>query len=233
MAEFDPWKETPRKSIIVLLLSIFSFFTTIGFANDVIALGYEEPLRFVLGVILSGVFAVLYAVGGTRMRKKWWKAVIPICIVQFLVMGYTANRFPDRPIPSTIDAIELHRLHIRFIWDSAAIIAAVSLGYGGFFHVAVNEARRYVKTRTDNILYANEMTAARQIQQVILPDPNQIFPGFAVESVYKPAREVGGDFFQILPVDTSNLLVVIGDVAGKGLPAAMLVTANRFHPCDR
>jgi serine phosphatase RsbU (regulator of sigma subunit) len=45
-----------------------------------------------------------------------------------------------------------------------------------------------------------------------------------VESVYQPAQQVGGDFFQILPVGDGGLLVVIGDVAGKGLPAAMLVS---------
>jgi len=45
-----------------------------------------------------------------------------------------------------------------------------------------------------------------------------------VESVYKPAQQVGGDFFQILPVEGGGLLIVLGDVAGKGLPAAMLVS---------
>ena len=48
--------------------------------------------------------------------------------------------------------------------------------------------------------------------------------GFHVESIYQPAQEVGGDFFQILPVAKGGLLVVVGDVAGKGLPAAMLVS---------
>jgi serine phosphatase RsbU (regulator of sigma subunit) len=45
-----------------------------------------------------------------------------------------------------------------------------------------------------------------------------------VESVYQPAQQVGGDFFQVLPAHRGGLLIVIGDVAGKGLPAAMLVS---------
>jgi len=45
-----------------------------------------------------------------------------------------------------------------------------------------------------------------------------------VESVYQPAQQVGGDFFQILPACNGGLLIVVGDVAGKGLPAAMLVS---------
>ncbi len=69
-----------------------------------------------------------------------------------------------------------------------------------------------------------ELAAAQQVQQVLLPEAIEEVPGFAVESVYQPAQQVGGDFFQVLPAGDGGLLVVVGDVAGKGLPAAMLVS---------
>ena len=69
-----------------------------------------------------------------------------------------------------------------------------------------------------------ELAAAQQVQQVLLPEQIEPVPGFAVETVYQPAQQVGGDFFQILPDGNGGLLVVVGDVAGKGLPAAMLVS---------
>jgi serine phosphatase RsbU (regulator of sigma subunit) len=69
-----------------------------------------------------------------------------------------------------------------------------------------------------------ELAAAQQVQQVLLPEQIETVPGFAVETVYEPAQQVGGDFFQILPDGEGGLLVVVGDVAGKGLPAAMLVS---------
>jgi hypothetical protein len=69
-----------------------------------------------------------------------------------------------------------------------------------------------------------EMAAAREVQQIILPEQIERVPGFSIESAYVPAQQVGGDFFQILPAPESSLLLVIGDVAGKGLPAAMLVS---------
>ncbi len=69
-----------------------------------------------------------------------------------------------------------------------------------------------------------EMAAAREVQQVMLPEEIETVPGFQVETAYKPAQQVGGDFFQILPAPEGSLLLVIGDVAGKGLPAAMLVS---------
>jgi phosphoserine phosphatase RsbU/P len=69
-----------------------------------------------------------------------------------------------------------------------------------------------------------ELAAAREVQQVIVPAQDEGVPGFAVESVYRPAQQVGGDFFQIVPTGEGGLILVIGDVAGKGLPAAMLVS---------
>ena len=68
------------------------------------------------------------------------------------------------------------------------------------------------------------MAAAREVQQIILPEQIERVPGFSIESAYVPAQQVGGDFFQILPAPEGSLLLVIGDVAGKGLPAAMLVS---------
>jgi serine phosphatase RsbU (regulator of sigma subunit) len=49
-------------------------------------------------------------------------------------------------------------------------------------------------------------------------------PGFTVESIYEPAQQVGGDFFQVLPAPKGGMLVVVGDVTGKGLSAAMMVS---------
>jgi phosphoserine phosphatase RsbU/P len=73
-------------------------------------------------------------------------------------------------------------------------------------------------------LLESELEAAREVQQVILPEAVESVPGFTLEAVYQPAQQVGGDFFQILPDSRGGLLIVLGDVAGKGLPAAMLVS---------
>ena len=69
-----------------------------------------------------------------------------------------------------------------------------------------------------------EFEAAREVQQRLVT-PAMDVPGFAIESVYAPARQVGGDFFRILPDSNGSLLVVVGDVSGKGLKAAMTVSA--------
>jgi hypothetical protein len=88
--------------------------------------------------------------------------------------------------------------------------------------------RRFSQARQGEERYAGQLEAARQVQQVLLPEAIVEVPGFAVDCVYHPAEEVGGDFFQILPVSPvtgeDGLLIVMGDVAGKGLPAAMMVS---------
>jgi hypothetical protein len=84
-----------------------------------------------------------------------------------------------------------------------------------------------------------DLKQAQEVQQVILPEARTVLPGLIVESEYRPAREVGGDFFQILPNDRDgSLLLVAGDVTGKGLRASMVVallvgavrTAAQYEP---
>ncbi len=71
---------------------------------------------------------------------------------------------------------------------------------------------------------ALDVKQAQEVQQVILPMRRQQVSGFAIDTEYRPAREVGGDFFQIIPNPADgSLLIVAGDVAGKGLRAGMLV----------
>ena len=72
-----------------------------------------------------------------------------------------------------------------------------------------------------------EYQNARELQQILVPETLPAIPGFRLSSAYKPAQEVGGDFFQIVPLDDEykgSTLIVLGDVSGKGLKAAMTVS---------
>ena len=105
---------------------------------------------------------------------------------------------------------------------------ALNIGMVGaliyYTSLAIIIVQRATRTSRQQTLLEGEMAAARQIQQIILPEQIETIPGFTVESVYQPAQQVGGDFFQVLPSGEGGLLLVLGDVAGKGLPAAMLVS---------
>jgi phosphoserine phosphatase RsbU/P len=83
---------------------------------------------------------------------------------------------------------------------------------------------RTVRLAQEKAEITAEVEAARTVQQMLIPAVPPVTPGFAVESVYLPARQVGGDFFLVAPWADGSLLIVTGDVSGKGLQAAMVVS---------
>lgn len=83
---------------------------------------------------------------------------------------------------------------------------------------------RFLRIQADQEQAKSELAAARSVQELMIPQQSVQTPGFEVDSAYQPAQEVGGDFFHVQPTDGGGLLVVIGDVAGKGLTAAMNVS---------
>ena len=88
-------------------------------------------------------------------------------------------------------------------------------------------ARRFIGSQVAQKLERQtidqELEQASELQQkVLVPEPI-VSELFAVETAYQPARTVGGDFFQVIPHQDGSLLVVVGDVSGKGMAAAMLV----------
>jgi hypothetical protein len=120
----------------------------------------------------------------------------------------------------------LDRLHIRTVWfpfgtgvrlnliSSFAVLLCFSLVLLGRFR---NSQRRQAAMEED-------VQQAQQVQQVLIPEQLPQVSGLTIESEYRPAREVGGDFFQILPhASDGSVLIVAGDVTGKGLQAGMLV----------
>ncbi len=83
---------------------------------------------------------------------------------------------------------------------------------------------RFARTSREQDRVAAELEQARVLQHVLIPEVIPEIAGLRFEAAYLPAQEVGGDFFQILPGTDGATLVVLGDVAGKGLVAAMTVS---------
>lgn len=84
---------------------------------------------------------------------------------------------------------------------------------------------RFTRTRSQEERFSAEVQAARSAQQFLIPEQLPLTPGLTIESVYRPAREVGGDFFQVIPDEADDsVLIVVGDVAGHGMEAGMMAT---------
>lgn len=95
-------------------------------------------------------------------------------------------------------------------------LAEFSAAFGRFANHIVNNRRRQ-----------EEMASAALIQRSFLPDDSKI--NFARDEVelraaVRPAREVGGDFYDFIPLDSNRLALVLGDVCGKGMPASLFMS---------
>ena len=105
------------------------------------------------------------------------------------------------------------------------------------FEVTLNKTIRELQTIKEGFkarerltAIQNELSVASRIQQSILPREFPPFPSrndFEIYAEMMPAREVGGDFYDFFLIDRERLGIVIGDVSGKGVPAAILMAVSR------
>jgi hypothetical protein len=97
-------------------------------------------------------------------------------------------------------------------------------GFVGIFVIVLIIFGRFLRVQRDQERASSELAAARSVQELMIPQEKIETPGYEVDSIYNPANEVGGDFFHLQSTPGGGLLAVIGDVAGKGLQAAMNVS---------
>jgi hypothetical protein len=218
------WRTTPPRLIAIFLLAVFFLFASFGFVYDGTGMGRQSVLHFVLSVVLTGLFAMSFLVAGLYFRRRWWIGVLPLLVLQNVCMNLLGRWLPDAPPLTQLDSIQLRSFHHRLVFDGVAVTISVVLGYMRFIIVSVAEARRRIRIESEKAAIETELAAAREIQRIMVPEELPPAPGYAIESIYRPAAQVGGDFFQVIPLGDSQTLVVIGDVSGKGLSAAMIVS---------
>ncbi len=97
--------------------------------------------------------------------------------------------------------------------DLGTLLFLLAIGVVMFF--------RFTRVSREQARTAAELEAAREIQQRLVPAVLPPVAGWRVEAAYIPAQEVGGDFYQVLEQAEGSTLIVVGDVSGKGLKAAM------------
>ncbi|OHE80997.1 MAG: hypothetical protein A2107_15230 [Verrucomicrobia bacterium GWF2_62_7] len=100
--------------------------------------------------------------------------------------------------------------------------------FADFLGIQISNAR-FRAEHLQAQLMARELQIASNLQRSLLPEKLPQMPGFGVAGYYHSARQVGGDFYDAIAVDGQGLLLVIADVMGKGVPAAMFATIFRSH----
>jgi sigma-B regulation protein RsbU (phosphoserine phosphatase) len=134
---------------------------------------------------------------------------------------------------ATVSTYDLGTLSIFFGWqrldflDNPIQFGPISVQPGDIgdflflLAIAIVMFLRFTRISREQARAAAEFEAAREIQQRLVPASLPELPGFHVEAAYLPAQEVGGDFYQVLEQQDGYALIVVGDVSGKGLKAAM------------
>jgi sigma-B regulation protein RsbU (phosphoserine phosphatase) len=92
---------------------------------------------------------------------------------------------------------------------------------GSYIAVALENSRLFEDARENQTRLLNDLETAREIQRQLLPSGAKEIPGLDVATAYVPARELGGDFYDLLPYGVGRLAVANGDVSGKGTAAAL------------
>jgi serine phosphatase RsbU (regulator of sigma subunit)/CHASE2 domain-containing sensor protein len=170
------------------------------------------------GLIFAGGLLVILAVPAVRPRNA---AVIYLLLIAvMLAMGFG-----------------LYRLK-HLLVDIAQPALAVTLLFGVMLTGTLIEADRQRRAlqraleseREAAARAAGELEAARRIQMGMLPPPSANFYGdarFSLQALIEPAKSVGGDLYDFFKLDGDRLFFMVGDVAGKGLPASIFMAVSK------
>lgn len=198
--------------------------TSVLFNWQHVGLGAQWTDAITTGIYQFIPLYIFFIVGfglARRKRMDLW----PVAVVAFLyglwnfVVETSAQgrRFTHLTLTTDLRAWGLHlgsyTFSATFLLDTLLfVVLLVTVTYQQF-----QERRRQARVEM-------EIKSAQEVQQVLVPEDVPAIPGFSIASIYKPASEVGGDFYQVIPLDNSGALIVLGDVSGKGLKAAMVVS---------
>jgi serine phosphatase RsbU (regulator of sigma subunit) len=176
-----------------------------------------EIFRVLLGFVASGLFwAIVAAPAGVLLGLLTTRSISRrIGRLVKATARFAEGDYSQRVPEATVDEIgQLERQFNTMAQQLVESIAQQKL-------LAEQHARIEERARMEQ-----EMQTARYIQRSLLPKEVLALPGWQLEPFYQPAREVGGDFYDVLPLSEGRLGLVIGDVSGKGVPAALVMSST-------
>jgi serine phosphatase RsbU (regulator of sigma subunit) len=122
-----------------------------------------------------------------------------------------------------IRAVDGNRSELEWLSD-----AVISMGVAGitylWLHLSATRTR-VLTLQQEQIVIDEQLRLAAEIQRGLLPDVPQTTLGFRWAARMVPASRIGGDFYDFLQPTAGTVLVILGDVSGKGIPAALLLSS--------
>src|SRR6266478_4824636 len=170
------------------------------------AVAYADHL--VVSISLIYLYILPLAVGAIFLRKKVSYGLIVVCVL-----------FHDYYSPRVINP------GLRIFHNLSAMLCFAFVVYVIQRYMEQREAlAKTVQQQRDDLLKDVELAA--QVQRLFLPLGRPAIAGLEIAGMMQPARGVGGDYYDYIPIDAHTIQVVIADVAGKGVPAALLMSAT-------
>jgi predicted ester cyclase len=126
------------------------------------------------------------------------------------------GEFAPRGVRITIEAIIIHR-----VVEGKIVEERNKADFSPFWQ------QRLEQERIERERIEQELRVARTIQQASLPKEVPQLEGWQIYPLYRPAREVGGDFYDFFELKDGRLGIVVGDATGKGVPAALVMASAR------
>jgi phosphoserine phosphatase RsbU/P len=148
--------------------------------------------------------------------------------VPFYVVGEEDTRSEiDIPLKSRGELVGIFNVqHIEMNAFSPERIRLLE-ALAGHVGTAIANARMFQRERSEKQRMAKELEEARAVQSGLFPVNAPEARGFDVTGACRPCREVGGDWYDYIPLADGRLAVVLGDVSGKGMAAALLMSSTR------
>jgi phosphoserine phosphatase RsbU/P len=99
------------------------------------------------------------------------------------------------------------------------------LNFMAFYSASTIQAERLREDAESARLLRRELELAQEVQRNLLPQTPKAISGLEISTYFRPASSVGGDYYDLLPLHTGEFSFTLGDVSGKGLPAAVLMAS--------
>ena len=177
---------------------------------------YNETYGRAKKSIIIGFF-VLLVLNGFLMFFIYRKVISPLVKVKSSVMDYMNDKDSEAVIDKMIGIKTKNEIGV--LADSFADLAEEIDRYTEEI-VALNDEKTRINT---------ELSLATSIQNSMLPSAEDAFPDrkdFDIYASVNPAKEVGGDFYDFFLIDDDHLCMIIADVSGKGVPAALFMMSS-------
>ncbi|MEK6630926.1 MAG: SpoIIE family protein phosphatase [Acidobacteriota bacterium] len=208
-----------------------SRFTSVALLDHVEwSTGTAKPLTIQVGVSVREIYArlsVSQASPGTRSVGDQLVVVLLLVSILFLIIEVAALALGwelARSITGSIHELFAGTERVRQgdFGHRIPVLAKDQLGeLADSFNQMTGSIEDLLRTAAEKKRLEEEMRLAREIQMSLLPHGPLQIPGLAVSAVCVPAREVGGDYYDVLPLPDGRVGLIIADVSGKGMSAAL------------